>query len=115
MAKNRKDRENTPASTATARSSDNVAAAPPTPSKKPTSSAAGSLPGGAAGLQNWDRVIANICQHYLEATPQRTKLLDVFMGFLAVVGAIQFLYCVLAGNYVRLGRGNLIRRGIVLI
>jgi len=26
-------------------------------------------------------------------------LLDVFMAWLVVVGAIQFLYCVLAGNY----------------
>ncbi|KAG7292530.1 hypothetical protein NEMBOFW57_002565 [Staphylotrichum longicolle] len=32
-------------------------------------------------------------------TPQRTKLLDAFMAFLVAVGALQFLYCILAGNY----------------
>ncbi|KAK6533131.1 oligosaccharyltransferase complex subunit epsilon [Arthrobotrys megalospora] len=36
---------------------------------------------------------------YQKDTPQRTKLIDVFMGFLVVVGAVQFVYCVLAGNY----------------
>ena len=33
-------------------------------------------------------------------TPQRIKLIDVFMAFLVVVGGVQFVYCVLAGNYV---------------
>jgi hypothetical protein len=28
-------------------------------------------------------------------------MLDAFMVFLLFVGAVQFLYCVLAGNYVR--------------
>lgn len=39
---------------------------------------------------------------YLEKTPQRVKLMDVFMAFLVVVGGVQFVYCVLAGNYVSL-------------
>ena len=38
--------------------------------------------------------------HYRDTTPQRTKLLDAFMAFLVAVGALQFVYCVLAGNYV---------------
>lgn len=50
---------------------------------------------------NWDKVLLNIYDHYMTQTPQRTKLLDAFLGFLAVVGALQFLYCILAGNYVR--------------
>lgn len=50
--------------------------------------------------QSWDRVVMNVVDHYLKSTPQRTKLIDSFMAFLAVVGALQFLYCVLAGNYV---------------
>lgn len=48
----------------------------------------------------WNQVFANLSSHYLKTTPQRTKLIDVFMAFLVVVGALQFLYCVLAGNYV---------------
>ncbi|EXF74320.1 DAD family protein [Colletotrichum fioriniae PJ7] len=52
-----------------------------------------------SGAQNWDQVLANIYNHYVKSTPQRTKLIDVFMAFLVVVGALQFLYCVVAGNY----------------
>ncbi|WEW58871.1 oligosaccharyltransferase complex subunit epsilon [Emydomyces testavorans] len=44
-------------------------------------------------------IILGIWQRYLAQTSQRTKLLDVFMGFLVVVGVVQFAYCVLAGNY----------------
>lgn len=38
--------------------------------------------------------------NYVKATPQRTKLIDVFMAFLVVVGVLQFVYCVIVGNYV---------------
>ncbi|CAG9970996.1 unnamed protein product [Clonostachys byssicola] len=47
----------------------------------------------------WDKVLINLYNHYIDETPQRTKLLDVFLVFLVAVGALQFLYCVLAGNY----------------
>jgi len=36
---------------------------------------------------------------YWAGTPQRTKLLDGFLGFLVVVGAVQFVYVVVGGNY----------------
>lgn len=55
----------------------------------------------STGAVTWDRVLQNIYDYYMAETPQRTKLLDVFLAFLAVVGALQFLYCILAGNYVR--------------
>jgi hypothetical protein len=55
----------------------------------------------AATVPTWDKIVANVAQHYLDTTPQRTKLLDGFMAFLVVVGGLQFLYCILAGNYVR--------------
>lgn len=41
-----------------------------------------------------------VWNNYLDNTPQRTKLIDVFMAFLVVVGVLQFVYCVIAGNYV---------------
>ncbi|KAF7535144.1 hypothetical protein G7054_g5590 [Neopestalotiopsis clavispora] len=47
----------------------------------------------------WDQIAMNIFDYYQKNTPQRTKLIDVFMAFLVVVGALQFLYCILAGNY----------------
>ncbi|AEO66013.1 uncharacterized protein THITE_2113728 [Thermothielavioides terrestris NRRL 8126] len=53
----------------------------------------------AGGAQAWDRIVGNVVAHYLDTTPQRTKLLDAFMAFLVAVGALQFAYCVLAGNY----------------
>lgn len=37
----------------------------------------------------------------MQKTPQRVKLLDTFMAFLIVVGALQFAYVVLVGNFVR--------------
>jgi hypothetical protein len=40
---------------------------------------------------------------YVQRTPQRVKLLDSFMVFLVVVGALQFVYCVIVGNYVSAG------------
>jgi len=49
----------------------------------------------------WDKIVNNVAAYYDENTPQRTKLIDVFMAFLALAGALQFLYCVLAGNFVR--------------
>ncbi|KAJ4295991.1 oligosaccharyltransferase complex subunit epsilon [Collariella sp. IMI 366227] len=62
---------------------------PPVAASKPSSSS----------MQTWDKIVGNLTAHYRDTTPQRTKLLDVFMAFLVVVGALQFVYCVLAGNY----------------
>ncbi|KAB8302612.1 hypothetical protein EYC80_005983 [Monilinia laxa] len=49
--------------------------------------------------QSPQQVAFGIWQNYLDKTPQRTKLIDVFMSFLVVVGVLQFVYCILAGNY----------------
>jgi oligosaccharyltransferase complex subunit epsilon len=65
-----------------------------TPAKKTTSTSA------TIGGQQWDNIAQNLIDHYQKTTPQRTKLIDVFMAFLVVVGGLQFLYCILAGNYV---------------
>lgn len=70
--------------------------APSAPKPTVTSSSSSSTSGNA--LQN---VVDSLLQNYQKATPQRTKLLDAFMAFLVAVGVLQFVYCVLAGNYVR--------------
>ncbi|KAI9839337.1 MAG: oligosaccharyltransferase complex subunit epsilon [Sclerophora amabilis] len=44
-------------------------------------------------------IFNNLLNNYDARTPQRVKLLDAFMAFLLVVGALQFLYCVVGGNY----------------
>ena len=46
-------------------------------------------------------VALHIWNDYLQNTPSRTFLLDAFLGFLVLVGVIQFVYAVLFGNYVR--------------
>ena len=48
--------------------------------------------------------VADVLMHawdaYVAQTPARTQLLDTFLAFLVAVGALQFAYCVVAGNYV---------------
>jgi oligosaccharyltransferase complex subunit epsilon len=46
-------------------------------------------------------IAQGIWDKYVSKTPQRTKLLDAFLAFLIIVGALQFLYVVLVGNFVR--------------
>ncbi|KAI5291090.1 oligosaccharyltransferase complex subunit epsilon [Ascosphaera aggregata] len=50
---------------------------------------------GLLGLQ----IACSVWQHYISETSQRILLLDAYLFFLVVVGAIQFVYCVLVGNY----------------
>lgn len=45
-------------------------------------------------------ILQQLWNSYVDKTPQRTKLIDVFMAFLIFVGVVQFVYCVLLGNYV---------------
>lgn len=89
-----------PAAATTATTTTTSTGVPPTVpgTKQPTTTPKSTA---ASGAQTWDRIFSNVLQHYLDTTPQRTKLLDAFMAFLVAVGALQFLYCILAGNYVR--------------
>jgi hypothetical protein len=50
----------------------------------------------------WDQIPQTLYNHYINETPQRIMLLDVFLVYLVVVGALQFLHCVIAGTYVRI-------------
>ena len=44
--------------------------------------------------------MSSVWDNYITKTEQRTKLLDAFMAFLMLVGAVQFAYCLVVGNYV---------------
>lgn len=44
-------------------------------------------------------ILTSTWTKYTHKTPQRTKLLDTFMAFLVAVGALQFLYVVVVGNF----------------
>ena len=50
--------------------------------------------------QDIQQIAVGVYNNYIDRTPQRVKLLDAFLLFLGVVGALQFIYCVVAGNYV---------------
>jgi len=63
----------------------------------PSNSSVGSI----RNAQDAQQIALSVWNNYVDATPQRTKLLDAFMVFLMLVGALQFVYCVIAGNYVR--------------
>ncbi|KAJ1331249.1 oligosaccharyltransferase complex subunit epsilon [Microdochium nivale] len=68
-----------------------------------TSSSVSSIPSSAKKPKSVPEVlqhtILSVIDQYHKKTPQRTKLIDIFLAFLAIVGALQFVYCVLAGNY----------------
>ncbi|KAI1866150.1 uncharacterized protein JN550_007839 [Neoarthrinium moseri] len=91
-----------------AKKASNTPPATSTPVAATSSSTAATTPASTAttvkktsanAVQRWDQIALNIVDYYQKNTPQRTKLIDVFMAFLVVVGALQFLYCILAGNY----------------
>ncbi|KAL9105723.1 MAG: hypothetical protein Q9227_009163 [Pyrenula ochraceoflavens] len=67
-----------------------------------TSSTTTTVPSSSSSLPPKSSPAA-IAQHvwtqYLANTPSRTKLLDAFMAYLVLIGGLQFVYCVLAGNY----------------
>ncbi|EAW08343.1 putative oligosaccharyl transferase subunit Dad1 [Aspergillus clavatus NRRL 1] len=72
------------------------------PSKRTSAPSSTPLSSGPPVLTSSSSIyqIANhVWQQYLTTTPQRTLLLDAFMAFLLLVGAVQFVYCVVAGNY----------------
>lgn len=73
-----------------------------TPSQQPSrpQSKSVSTPTSARSAQDIQQIAQGVWNNYVDKTPQRVKLIDAFMVFLMTVGAIQFAYCVLAGNYV---------------
>uniref|UniRef100_A0A093UQE4 Dolichyl-diphosphooligosaccharide--protein glycosyltransferase subunit OST2 n=1 Tax=Talaromyces marneffei PM1 TaxID=1077442 RepID=A0A093UQE4_TALMA len=84
-------------------SSPSAAAAVSTPSTTSTSTTSSSTTTTTAAPLSPKASVAEIAQHilnrYFAQTPKRTFLLDAFMVYLVLVGGIQFVYCVVAGNY----------------
>ncbi|TGO18114.1 hypothetical protein BTUL_0012g00580 [Botrytis tulipae] len=76
-----------------------AAIAPPTTTTIPSSTPIKIPSKSSSQNQSPQQVAIGIWKNYLNKTPQRTKLIDVFMSFLVVVGVLQFVYCILAGNY----------------
>ncbi|KAH6898326.1 DAD family protein [Thelonectria olida] len=79
----------TPSAAATTQASEPEVAPSPVPKKSESGSK-------SKNFLDWFFLLQG---HWAKETPQRTKLIDIFLLFLVAVGAIQFVYCVLAGNY----------------
>ena len=88
--------------------SSNAQSVPPIPKSSststtsPSSSHSRSASASYTSNQSAQDVMNTLWDGYVKKTPQRTKLLDVFLAFLVVVGGLQFVYCLIVGNYVRL-------------
>ena len=91
-----KNRNTSGTATPISTSSSAILQNPTTP--KPTKSSSSAAATNPKSLQ---ATIETLYNNYIEKSDQRTKLLDAFMAFLVIVGAVQFVYCVVAGNYVR--------------
>lgn len=50
--------------------------------------------------QDLQQIGVGVWNNYVDKTSQRVKLLDAFLVFLMAVGLLQFVYCVIAGNFV---------------
>lgn len=76
----------------------------PSPSSTSSSNTTSSSAGAGSSVRNAQdaqQIALGMWNNYVDKTPQRVKLLDAFIAFLLTVGALQFVYCVIAGNYVR--------------
>lgn len=91
MAPKRNAREPTPSAVTTTQSSNTTAGSVPSLPSKASLKSNSNL--------NAQQIAAGIWQDYVDTTPQRTKLIDVFMAFLVAVGVLQFVYCVIVGNF----------------
>jgi oligosaccharyltransferase complex subunit epsilon len=56
--------------------------------------------GQVRNAQDLQNIGLGVWNKYVDQTPQRVKLLDAFLIFLMAVGVLQFVYCVIAGNFV---------------
>lgn len=70
----------------------------PASSTSPASSRASpSVSRSSAEIQ---QVLQRSFDKYLQETSKRLKLIDTFLVFLVLLGVLQFVYCILIGNYV---------------
>lgn len=99
----------TPSNAASASLKTAQANAPAPVTGKKTRGNTSSNTGAIYSLGEAQEVLQSIWTQYVRDTPQRVKLVDTFMAFLVLLGAVQFAYCVLAGNYVSITQQLLFR------
>jgi hypothetical protein len=96
------------------KSTHSVSTASSTPAKQQSKSTSSNASAQIRNAQDAQQIALGVWNNYVEKTPQRVKLLDAFMAFLIVVGVLQFVYCVIAGNYVRFTPLLLASKGVRL-
>ncbi|RGP62861.1 oligosaccharyl transferase complex subunit ost4 [Fusarium longipes] len=97
MAPKKNARDTTPAAAATSQASTSTTA-PISLAPEQTKPVVPKKSDARANVQ-WDQIPQTLYNHYINETPQRIMLLDVFLVYLVVVGALQFLNCVITGTY----------------
>lgn len=50
-------------------------------------------------------IAVHVWNRYIQDTPSRTLFLDAFLLYIVLNGAVQFVYCILGGNYVSCSPG----------
>ncbi|KAI9828627.1 MAG: oligosaccharyltransferase complex subunit epsilon [Thelocarpon impressellum] len=86
-----------PSSSASSPSAASTTTSPPRTRAK--SSSANSTLSSSSAATDPQVILQNLWDSYARTTPQRVLLIDAFLAFLVVVGVLQFVYCVVAGNY----------------
>ncbi|KAL7628863.1 oligosaccharyltransferase complex subunit epsilon [Parahypoxylon ruwenzoriense] len=78
-----------------------AAASAPTPDAAPTSTITAKTDSDSTKsfIDGYIEPFRSFWNSYQKNTPHRTKLLDLFMAFLLIVGALQFAYCLIGGNF----------------
>lgn len=62
-------------------------------------SSSSSKPSISSKTTSTSNAISSLWTAYSKETPARLKLIDAFLVFLMLSGAIQFLYCILVSNF----------------
>ncbi|KAH7124001.1 DAD/Ost2 [Dendryphion nanum] len=65
--------------------------------RAPTSSTSSTKAAGSS--QDAHNIVLGVWNNYVKKTPSRVKLIDSFLAFLIVVAVLQFVYCVIVGNF----------------
>ncbi|KAF4456470.1 oligosaccharyl transferase complex subunit OST4 [Fusarium austroafricanum] len=99
MAAKKNVRDITPSAAATSQASNTSAGSVPPQPQQPQPKPVVVSKREIKGEVQWDKVVQNLYEHYINNTPQRIKLVDAFMVFLVVVGALQFINCAIAGTF----------------
>ncbi|ORY84921.1 DAD family-domain-containing protein [Protomyces lactucae-debilis] len=70
-----------------------------TPKKEDTSATIKQLQSKRLATNYYAQIVNDLWSSYLKSTPQQLKLIDMFMAFLIATGVLQFMYCLIVGNY----------------